>query len=100
MLRTIILVTRGIILDPRTRRWTMFILIVVALLMIFLGETFLASFISTPTSFLIYWGICAWITFAALLLAFWDILLVRTAARRERIRMEKEIANHKPKENP
>ena len=78
----------------------MFILIVAALLMIFLGETFLASFILTPMSFLIYWGICAWVTFAALLLALWDILLVRTAARRERIRMEKEIANHKSKEDP
>jgi len=97
MLRTILLVTRGIILDPRTRRWAMFILILGALVMCFAGSTFLVPYLTTPMSLLVFWGICAWLTFAALLLALWDILLVRAAARRERIRLEKLIAEHKPK---
>ncbi len=42
MLRTILLMTRGIILDPRTRRWAMFILLLAALLMLFAGSTFLS----------------------------------------------------------
>jgi hypothetical protein len=96
MLRTIILVTRGIILDPRTRRWAMFILLLAALLMLFAGSTFLADSLATPTRFLVYWGICAWLTFGAMLLAFWDILLLRVAARRERRRLEKLVAERKP----
>jgi membrane protein implicated in regulation of membrane protease activity len=95
MLRTILLVTRGIILDPRTRRWAMFILVVAALLMLFAGSTFLASSLLTPMSFLLYWGLCGWITLGALLLALWDILLLRAAARRERRRLEKQVADRK-----
>lgn len=96
MLRTIILVTRGIILDPRTRRWAMFILLLGALLMLFAGNTFLAGNLATPMSFLVYWGICGWLTLAALLLAFWDLLLVRAAARRERRRLEKQMLGRPP----
>jgi hypothetical protein len=96
MLRTIILITRGIILDPRTRRWSMFFLLLGALVMLFAGSTFLADHLTTPWSFLIYWGACGWLTFAALLLALWDMLLVRTAARRERRRLEKHILNRPP----
>jgi len=98
MLRTILLVTRGIILDPRTRRWAMFILLLGALFMVFAGSTFLADYIATPLNFLLYWGLCAWLTLAALLLALWDILLVRAAARKERIRLEKQIVERKSHE--
>jgi len=100
MLRTILLMTRGIILDQRSRRWTMFILIAASLVMVFAGTTFLASFITTPWSFIVYWGICAWLTFAALLLAVWDIILVRVAARRHRRELEKQFANRKRDEQP
>jgi type VI protein secretion system component VasK len=91
MLRTILLVTRGIILDPRVRRWSMFILLLVALLMLFAGYTFLSGSIDTPWSFIVYWGICAWLTLGALLLALWDLLLLRAAARRERRRLEEQF---------
>ena len=63
MLRTIILITRGILLDPRSRRWAMFILLMVALVMLFLGSTFMSAEIATPVAFLVYWGICGWLTF-------------------------------------
>jgi hypothetical protein len=96
MLRTILLVTRGIILDPRTRRWAMFILLLAALVMLFAGSTFLSDNIATPWSFLVYWGVCGWLTFAALLLALWDLVLVRAAARRERRKLEKRMLDRPP----
>jgi hypothetical protein len=92
MLRTIILVTRGILLDPRVRRWAMFVLLMAAMLMVFAGTTFLAGDLSMPWGFIIYWGICGWLTFASLMLAFWDMLLIRVEARRERRRLEQELA--------
>jgi hypothetical protein len=100
MLKTILLMTRGIILDPRSRRWTMFILIVAALLMVFAGSTFLSSFIATPWNFIVYWGVCAWLTLAAMLLAVWDIIMVRVAARRQRRELEKQIADRKSNDEP
>jgi hypothetical protein len=100
MLRTIILVTRGIILDPRTRRWAMFILLLAALVMVFAGSTFLSDSIAPPLTFLAYWGVCAWLTFGALLLALWDILLVRAAARRARRELEKQITEPKSHDEP
>jgi len=90
MFKMILLITRGILLDPRVRRWAMFVLLLAALLMLFAGSTFLAGNLSL-WSFVIYWGACGWLTLAALLLALWDLLLVRTAARRERRRLEKQI---------
>ena len=90
MFHLVLLMTRGILLDSRTRRWAMFILLLAALLMLFAGSTFLADSL-TRWSFIIYWGICAWFTLAALLLALWDMLMVRAAAHRERRRIAKEI---------
>ena len=100
MFRTILLVTRGILLDPRTRRWAMFILLLAALVMVFAGSTFLAGSLSTPWDLLVYWGVCGWLTFAALLLALWDMLLVRAAARRERRRLEKQMLDRPPHDQP
>ena len=99
MLRTIILVTRGILLDPRVRRWAMFVLLMGAMLMVFAGTTFLAGDLSMPWGFIIYWGICGWLTFASLMLAFWDMLLIRVEARRERRRLEEEMRLARKKED-
>lgn len=96
MFKMILLITRGILLDPRVRRWAMFVLLLAALLMLFAGSTFLAGNLS-PWSFVIYWFACGWLTLAALLLALWDLLLVRAAARRERRRLEKQII---PRDDP
>ena len=100
MLRTIILVTRGILLDPRTRRWAMFVLLLAALVMLFAGSTFLAGNLSSPWSFIVYWSVCGWLTLAALLLALWDLLLLRAAARRERRRIQKQMIERPPHDQP
>jgi len=87
--------TRGILLDPRVRRWAMFVLLLAAMVMLFAGTTFLAGDLTMPWGFIIYWGICAWLTFAALMLALWDMLMIRIEARRERRRLEQELAKKK-----
>jgi len=99
MLRTIILLTRGILLDPRTRRGAMFVLLIAALVMLFAGNTFLAGTLPLPWGFMIYWAVCAWLTLAALLLALWDLLLLRAEARRERRRLEEEMRLARKKED-
>lgn len=77
--------TRGVIRDQTTRRKTMFVLLVVALLLLFAGSTLLQPILSPrehPGWFIFYWFVCAWLTLTAILLAFFDILVVRTHARK------------------
>jgi len=100
MLRTILLVTRGILFDPRTRRWAMFFLLLAALAMVFAGWTYLDGMLPMPWGFIAYWFVCGWLTLAALLLALWDLLLVRAAARRERRKLEKQTIGRPPHEEP
>lgn len=71
----------------------MFILLVMALLMVFAGSTFLEGVIAKPVTFIVYWGICGWLTLAAMLLAVWDMFLLRAATRREK-RTLKEMLDH------
>ena len=66
----------------------MFAVMLGALVMLFLGATFLDAWLREhPVFFILYWLTCAWITLTALLLAFYDLLMVRAAARRERRRL-------------
>jgi Na+/melibiose symporter-like transporter len=80
---------RGLIRDQTTRRWAMFFTLSAAMLMLFLGTTFLQPLLSPhehPAWFILFWLACAWLTLTALLLAFFDLLLVRAqtrAAKRE-----------------
>jgi protein-S-isoprenylcysteine O-methyltransferase Ste14 len=58
-----------------------------AVLMLFCGATFLASWLDPkvrPGWFLVYWLACAWVTVTVVLLAIFDLLVVRTRARSER----------------
>jgi hypothetical protein len=85
--------TRGVIRDQNVRRKTMFILVVVALVLLFSGSTFLATIINPrehPGWFIFFWFVCGWLTLTAMLLAFFDMLMVRLQARRaERTLREK-----------
>lgn len=102
-LKFILAYTIGVIRDPRLRRQTMFYGMVVALLLLFGGATFL----DTPLRqhvwmFAGYWFACAWLTLAVLLLALYDMVAIRVAARRARRQLEREyLAQHPPDdENP
>lgn len=69
----------------------MFYSILAAMLMLFAGGTFLQGFLREHIFLLlIYWAVCAWITILAALLAIFDILLLRLAARAARKRIEAE----------
>lgn len=72
----------------------MFIIVIVAMLMVFAGVIFLRSVLAPkehPIWFLLYWIACGWITFTALLLAIFDVLMVRLQARMTRRALQQKI---------
>lgn len=92
MLKGLILVTRGILRSTEIRRWTMFVVVLAALLMLFLGATFLEPIlVSRPVVFVAFWMICAWLTFLSILLATYDLLLMRAEERALRAKLRREM---------
>jgi hypothetical protein len=78
---------RGLVRDQTARRWAMFITLVAAMLMVFLGTTFLQPLLSArehPGWFVFFWVTCAWFTVTALLLALFDLLILRVQDRSAR----------------
>jgi protein-S-isoprenylcysteine O-methyltransferase Ste14 len=70
--------------DQRTRRKTMLVVLVLALVLLFSGSTFLQSALNPrehPGWFVLFWAICGWLTLMAILLALFDLLLVKIEAR-------------------
>ena len=97
----VIQVSKGLVRDQRARRTLMFYSVIVALVLLFAGSTFLASLLrGHPFLFLIYWAGCAWITLLAVLLALYDMVKVRADVRRERRRLERELIEKAKNENP
>ena len=91
-LKFIVAVSRGLIREPRARRSVMFYTLLAALLLLFAGATFFDGWLrARPWLFLLYWGACAWLTILAVLLALFDLLLIRAAARRERREIARSI---------
>ena len=77
--------TRGVIRDQTARRKTMFVLLVVALVLLFAGSTLLHSILNPHAHlvwFILYWLVCGWLTVTAMLLALFDLLVVRAQARK------------------
>jgi hypothetical protein len=96
-LKLVILITKGLIRDQHTRRMAMFVIVLAALAMLFAGATFLSDWLrAAPWWFLIYWAACAWLTFCAVLMALFDLLLVRARARRVRKELQHEIFGAPP----
>src|SRR6266480_4909004 len=87
IMRFIIQVTQGLVRDERTRRKTMAILILVAIVMVAVGLTGLRSWLGPQDHagrFIFFWFACAWVTLTALLLALLDMLMIRARARQAR----------------
>src|SRR5437762_13902896 len=85
---------RGLIRDQTTRRWAMFITLLVAMFMVFLGTTFLQPLLSPhqhPGWFVFFWVTCAWFTLTALLLALFDLLILRVQDRAARKILRKKL---------
>ena len=72
----------------------MFITLVVAMFMVFLGTTFLQPLLSSrehPGWFLFFWVTCAWFTLTALLLALFDLLFLRVQDRAARKSLREKL---------
>ena len=59
------------------------VLLTACALMVVLGTTVLTDWLVGPR-FLLYWTWCLLLTVGAILVAFWDVLLVRRASRHTR----------------
>src|SRR5712691_4962954 len=86
--------TRGLLRDKTMRRMAMFWTVIVAVMMLFCGATFLAPCLDPrvrPGWFILYWLACGWLTVTVVLLAIFDLLLVRVKAREEKRRLAQKI---------
>jgi hypothetical protein len=87
--------TRGLVRDRNTRRNLMFALIASAIVLVFAGSTFLQAPLNPrehPLGFLLFWIVCGWLTIAALLLAIFDLLMVKSEARKAERSLREEFA--------
>jgi hypothetical protein len=88
-------VTRGLLRDERSRRRTMGISLLIAVVMLAAGLTVLRPWLNPhehPWRFIFYWFACAWETLLVLLLALLDLLLVRAQARAARKAVQEEFS--------
>jgi hypothetical protein len=99
-------VTRGLLRDERSRRKTMGISLLIAVIMLVAGLTVLRPWLNPhehPWRFIFFWFACAWETLLVLLLALLDLLLVRAQARAARKAFREEFSNgttpHSPGES-
>ena len=86
---------RGLLRDQNARRTTMFCTVIVAVVMLFCGATFLAPWLdphARPGWFIFYWLACAWVTVTVVLLAVLDLLLVRVQGRAAKRSLAQEIS--------
>jgi protein-S-isoprenylcysteine O-methyltransferase Ste14 len=79
--------TRGLLRDQKSRRRTMGVTLVVAVVLLVTGLTVLRPWLDPhehPGRFILFWLICAWQTLLVLLLALLDMLLLRAEGRAAR----------------
>ena len=87
--------SRGLVRDQRARRKMMLVSVVVAVLLAVAGSTFLEATLNPrehPVWFILFWLACAWMTVLAVLLALFDVLVVRAQARAARRGLETQFA--------
>ena len=86
--------TRGLLRDQKSRRRTMAVSIVVALLFLVTGLTVLRPWLDPhehPWRFIFFWLACAWETVLAILLALFDMLLARAQERATRKALRQQV---------
>jgi len=65
-----------------------------AVVLLISGSTFLQAMLDSrehPGRFILFWLVCAWLTLTAILLAVFDLLMVRIEARNARRELRAEI---------
>ena len=98
MLKLVIQISRGLIRDQTARRQLMFYAVLGALVLLFIGSTILFPWLRKhPLVFIIYWALCAWVTVIAMLLAIFDLLMVRGSARIARRKLEQDYLEQQRK---
>jgi len=95
MLRVILLLSKAVLRDTRLRRNMMLWLMAVALLMLFFGSWLLSDDWARKhyALYFLYWAFCLWITLTAVLLAVFDMLVIRATGRAMRRQIEEDIAH-------
>ncbi len=79
--------TRGLIRDQGTRRMVMLGTVLLAVGLVVAGATLLERVLdhrAHPVCFILYWFACGWLAVLAMLLAIFDVLIVRAQARAAR----------------
>jgi hypothetical protein len=87
--------TRGLLRDQQARRKTMAVSLVIAVALLAAGLSVFRSWLDPhehPWRFILYWLACAWETALVLLLALFDLLLVRAQARAARKTLQQQIS--------
>ena len=87
--------TRGVLRDQRTRRLAMVIVLTAAFVLLIAGLTILTPLLNPhehPWRVIVFWLVCIWLTFTAMLLAVFDLLAVRLEARRTERLLREQIA--------
>ncbi|HST30562.1 MAG TPA: hypothetical protein VLK27_06950 [Chthoniobacterales bacterium] len=77
--------TRGVIRDQTTRRKGMIVCLALAVLMLLGGFTVFQTMLNPrehPWFVILFWVVCVWLTFTAMLIAIFDLLVIRVEARR------------------
>ena len=88
--------TRGLLRDQKSRRKTMTLSLVAAVALSIAGFTVLRPWLDPhehPWRFILYWLVVVWETVLVLLLALFDMLMVRAQDRAARKKLQDEIAN-------
>ena len=89
--RLFALIAKGLLYEQETRRKVLFFIVLGALLMVFVGAVPLNGWLGENVlAFIFYWLLCAWLTFTSILLALFDLLMVRRSAREARRRLKAE----------
>jgi hypothetical protein len=90
--------TRGVLRNRGMRRRAMLGTLAVALFMLVAGSTFLHETLNHrehPAWFLFFWLACAWLTICALLLALFDVLMIRAEGRAGRHVLREQLSRRK-----
>src|ERR1043166_3970453 len=91
--------TRGLIRDRNARRKAMTMMLGLALLLLVSGFTFLQPALNPqehPWRVILFWLACIWFTFTALLLALFDMLVLRLEARRAERQLREDLKASEP----
>ena len=68
-----------------------------SVLLLFVGSVLIDRTLKEhPLWFIAWWGTCAWLMIASLLLAVFDILMIRAAARRARRKLARKVLVEEP----